>query len=67
MADEYLEALAQSFRAGMLSQPDMLKAISDHKNAKRMRFYTLASTLAAAVSAVASAVSAYLSYLSTHH
>jgi hypothetical protein len=63
----FLETVKRMVAHGQVSTPDLLKAMADAKDARRLRLYVLISTIAAAVSAIASAVAAFLTYLNLHH
>ena len=67
--EEFIRHLIARYRAGALEKDYVLQGIAEYDAlaaTKRMRLYSLLSTIAAAVSALASAVAAYFAYLGVH-
>lgn len=68
--EEFVRHLIARYKAGSLEKDYVLQGIAEYDAlaaTKRMRLYSLLSTIAAAVSALASAVAAYFAYLGVHH
>ncbi len=67
--EEFVRHLIARYKAGSLEKDYVLQGIAEYDAlaaTKRMRLYSLLSTIAAAVSALASAVAAYFAYLGVH-
>lgn len=68
--EEFIRHLIARYKAGSLEKDYVLQGIAEYDAlaaTKRMRLYSLLSTIAAAISALASAVAAYFAYLGVHH
>jgi hypothetical protein len=67
--EEFVRHLIARYKAGSLEKDYVLQGIAEYDAlaaTKRMRLYSLLSTIAAAVSALASAVAAYFAYIGVH-
>lgn len=68
--EEFIRHLIARYKTGLLEKDYVLQGIAEYDAlaaTKRMRLYSLLSTIAAAISAMASAVAAYFAYLGVHH
>ena len=68
--EEFVRHLIARYKSGSLEKDYVLQGIAEFDAlaaTKRMRLYSLLSTIAAAISALASAVAAYFAYLGVHH
>ena len=68
--EEFVRHLIARYKAGSLEKDYVPQGIAEYDAlaaTKRMRLYSLLSTIAAAISARASAVAAYFAYLGVHH
>lgn len=68
--EQYISHLEGQREAGMLAKDEMMRSIIEYDAlaaTKRMRIYSLISTIAAAVSAVASAIATFFAYVGVHH
>jgi hypothetical protein len=68
--EEFIRRLIARYNAGELGKDHMLQGIAEFDAlaaTRRVRLYSLLSTIAAAISALASAAAAYFTYLSVRH
>ena len=68
--EEFIRRLIARYNAGELGKDHMLQGIAEFDAlaaTRRVRLYSLLSTIAAAISAMASAAAAYFSYLGVRH
>jgi hypothetical protein len=68
--EEFIRRLIARYNAGELGKDHMLQGIAEFDAlaaTKRVRLYSLLSTIAAAISAMASAAAAYFAYLGVRH
>ena len=68
--EEFIRRLIARYNAGELGKDHMLQGIAEFDAlaaTRRVRLYSLLSTIAAAISAMASAAAAYFAYLGVRH
>jgi hypothetical protein len=68
--EKYAQFLDSRYKVGEMNSTDLMKANAEFAAlvaTKRLSFYGLLSTIAAAISALASAAAAIFAYLGVHH
>jgi hypothetical protein len=67
--EQFIRRLIARYNAGELGKDHMLQGIAEFDAlaaTKRLQFYSLVCTIAAAIAALASAAAAYFAYLGVH-